>query len=65
VQGVPSGGVHFLPRLLVGQFLGQDRRAEFAGVDPERTTELEDLHDLFDRAALGERALNLAVDTRV
>ena len=54
-----------LSRLVVGQVLGEDGRAEFAGVDPECKGEFEDLHVLFDGCALGERSLNLAANARV
>ena len=47
---------------MVHDFLGEDGCAEFAGVDPERATQLEDVHDLFDAGALCECALNVAAD---
>jgi hypothetical protein len=49
--------------LLVGrQFLGQDRRAQFTGVDAEGPRQLQDLHDLLDGGAVGEGALDVAAD---
>ena len=46
------------------ELLEQDRHADVAGVDAERRGQLEHLHDLLGRRAVGERLLDVLADAR-